>query len=110
MQIIYEDGSKEPNLSNVNQKEISTIEDLFKSDPTMTTSCLFRNKLFGVFPKWFFNLSFGDWPLTILNAEHGKIMYINEVMGVYRVHKGRGNFYFWSKKKVDSYYNDDRVS
>lgn len=92
MQIIYEDDSKKPHLSNVDQKEVSTIEDLFKSDPTMTASCLFRNKLFGVFPKWFFNLSFGDWALTILNAEHGKIMYIDEVMGVYRVHKGGVTF------------------
>ncbi len=88
MQTIYEDGSKEPSLSNLEQKEVSTIEDLFKGNFIYTASCLFRNKLFGEFPEWYFTLPFGDDSLHILNAEHGKIMFINEVMGVYRIHRG----------------------
>ena len=99
MQIIYEDGSKEPKLYNVNQKEISTIEDLFRDDFIHTASCLFRNKLIGEFPGWFYNLPFGSWPLHISNAKHGKIMYLNEVMGVYRIHRGG----VWSGKTVFSH-------
>lgn len=30
----------------------------------------------------------GDWPLTMLNARNGKIRYMPDVMGVYRVHEG----------------------
>ena len=29
-----------------------------------------------------------DWPLHIFNAQHGKIRYLNEIMGVYRIHSG----------------------
>ena len=98
MQVIYEDDIKEPHhLFSTNQKEVITIEDCFKSIPINTVSCcLFRNKLFGEFPKWYFKLPGYDMALHILNAEHGKIMYLNEVMGVYRVHRGG----VWSGKVV----------
>jgi fructose-1,6-bisphosphatase len=31
-----------------------------------------------------------DWPLHVLNAEHGNIGYIDRVMSVYRIHQGGG--------------------
>src|SRR6266478_5740735 len=40
------------------------------------------------FPDWFYNLPYGDWPLYILCAQHGKIGYIDEIFGVYRIHSG----------------------
>jgi tetratricopeptide (TPR) repeat protein len=33
-------------------------------------------------------LKMGDWPFHILHAQHGNICYINEVMGVHRIHQG----------------------
>jgi hypothetical protein len=37
-----------------------------------------------------------DWPLHILNAQHGDIGYIDEVMAVHRVHRGG----VWSARSV----------
>jgi glycosyltransferase involved in cell wall biosynthesis len=87
--IIHEDGSREPRrYCRVDQKEIPTLEDLLVINFIPTCSVMFRRGLVGNFPDWFYTLKMGDWPLHILNAQHGKIGYINEVMGVYRVHSG----------------------
>src|SRR5260370_16167216 len=52
-----------------------------------------RKDVHGGFPEWFHNLLWGDWPLYLLCAQHGKIGYIDEILGVYRIHcQG-----FWSK-------------
>jgi hypothetical protein len=53
---------------------------------------MFRNKLFGRPPAWLFDLAMGDWPLHLLNAQHGDIGMLDEMMAVYRVH-GKG---IWS--------------
>lgn len=86
--VVHENGSQEPHLwTRMNQREITTLEDLWMGNYIATCSTMFRRGLFGEFPAWyesFFPIT--DWPLHILNAEHGKIGYINEVMGVYRYH------------------------
>ena len=51
-------------------------------------SPMFRQGLLDEFPNWYNTTFFGDWSLYILYAERGKIGYINEVMGAYRVHSG----------------------
>ena len=83
-----------------NFKKISSLEDLLHGNFIPTCSTLFRNHLFSEFPEWYLKIRMGDWPLHILNAQFGKIGYINEVMGCYRKHKGSN----WSSKKlVDQY-------
>ncbi|MFN2532379.1 MAG: glycosyltransferase [Pyrinomonadaceae bacterium] len=74
------------------QKQVTTIDDLLGGNYLPTSSVVFRNQLFGDLPEWFYDAMMGDWMLHILNAQHGKIRYLNEVMGVYRVH-GTG---FWT--------------
>ena len=69
-----------------NQKEISTLADLLKSNFIPSCSVVFRNGLVPSIPEWFYQLSQGDYPLHVLNAEHGDIGYLNEVMAAYRVH------------------------
>lgn len=87
--VFYENGSRKPrNYCRADQQEISTLEDLLVSDFIPTCSVMFRRGLFSEFPDWYYTLPMGDWPLLILNAQYGKIGYINEVMGVYRVHEG----------------------
>ena len=49
---------------------------------------MFRNNGIKTFPDFFYQTGTGDWVLHILNAQHGKIGFINEVMGVYRIHEG----------------------
>jgi hypothetical protein len=39
-------------------------------------------------PEGFADIRFGDWALYLLLAEHGPIVYLDEVLGVYRVHPG----------------------
>lgn len=85
----YEDRTRESHsYCPANQKEISTLEDLLVENFIPTCSVMFRRGLFDEFPDCFNTLKMGDWPLHILNAQHGKIGYINEVMGAYRVHRG----------------------
>jgi glycosyltransferase involved in cell wall biosynthesis len=65
------------------------IEDLLGGNFMHTCSVMFRSGLFGDFPRWYFKCPMGDWPLHILNAQHGRIGYLDEVMAVYRKH-GKG--------------------
>ncbi len=55
---------------------------------------MFRGGLLPELPDWFGNLSLGDWPLFILLAQFGRIGFINEMMGVYRMHE----FSAWFKR------------
>jgi glycosyltransferase involved in cell wall biosynthesis len=83
----FDDGISAPRPFNpAGQKTISTLEDILPGNFLATCSVMFRQGLFKKFPEWFFTLPFGDWPLHILNAQHGKIGYIDEIMSVYRVH------------------------
>jgi glycosyltransferase involved in cell wall biosynthesis len=87
MQIIYEDEPHRNRLSNINQQEITTIENLAYGNYIYTASCVFRKYLSEI-PDWFYQCPVGDYPLHLLNAQYGKIKFIDEVMGIYRVHKG----------------------
>ena len=71
-----------------------TLDDLLEQNVIPTCSVMFRNHLFDSFPAWYLQAPAGDWPLHVLNAEHGDIGYIDEVMAVYRVHAGG----VWSPK------------
>ena len=68
------------------EKGTYAIDDLLRGNFIAACSVMFRNHLFKVFPDWFFALSVGDWPLHIMNAQHGKIGYIPELMANYRIH------------------------
>ena len=65
-----------------------TVRDLFRGNLIPTCSVMFRNSLFEDFPSWFYSTPSGDWSLHVLNALHGDIGYIDEVMAVYRLHSG----------------------
>jgi glycosyltransferase involved in cell wall biosynthesis len=88
VRVIYQDGSRPPrDYSPPHQKEISTIRDLLISNFVPTCSTMFRRDK-AEYPDWLFSLKMGDWPFHILNARHGKIGYIGQVMAVYRIHAG----------------------
>jgi glycosyltransferase involved in cell wall biosynthesis len=94
----YEDGSVEPHpfhtpeprqyLSRVMPRPVSTLADVVRGNFIQTCSVMFRRGLFDAFPSWFTDLAVADWPLHVLNAEHGDIGYIDADMAVYRVHAG----------------------
>ena len=88
VKIVYDDNSQEPKLSNENLKEVLDFEDLALKNHIYTPSCVFRNGLFKEFPEWFHQSPIGDWILHLLNAQHGKVKFLTDVMAVYRVHQG----------------------
>jgi hypothetical protein len=76
--VIHDDGSKEPWLWNpADQPKITTLKDILLDNYIVTSSTMFRKGMFDHFPAWydsFFPIT--DWALHILNAEHGKIVYM----------------------------------
>ena len=89
-QAFNEDNKQEQwNWTSSEQKEFSTLQDLWRGNFIATCSTMFRNHLIEKIPDWynsFFPIT--DWPLYILLAEHGQIGYINETLGAYRLHAG----------------------
>ena len=53
-----------------------------------TCTVMFRRGLFAEFPEWFFRLPAGDFPLHVLNAEHGAFGFLDRVTAAYRIHPG----------------------
>ncbi len=89
IKVIYEDESHEPHTHcPTDQKEISGLEDILKSNFIPTCSVMFRRGVVRELPDWYYLVRMGDWPLHLMNAKKGKIGYIDQVMGVYRVHSG----------------------
>jgi glycosyltransferase involved in cell wall biosynthesis len=98
MKVIYDDG-RETHLSNPpDQKEVTTIEDLADGNYIYTGSCVFRNGLIKEFPGWYNSSPVGDYVLHMLNAQHGRIKFLPDIMGVYRVHKGG----LWGNKNYET--------
>ncbi len=86
---VYKDGDRESHSVFLNdRKEFYTVEDLFRLNFIPTPSTMFRNGLVPKIPDWCSLLPMGDWTLHILNALHGNIGYINEVMAVHLNHGG----------------------
>jgi glycosyltransferase involved in cell wall biosynthesis len=75
-------------------RRISVLEDLLIKNYIQFCSVVFRNGLLKELPEWFNLLNFGDWPLFVLIAQHGKIGYIDYTMAAYRIHSGG----IWSAK------------
>jgi len=97
VKVAYEDQHQEPwYFCPPDQKETSTIEDLLDRNFIATASTVFRRERLGELPSWYRKLKIGDWPLHILNAQNGKVGYIDEVMSVYRIHHAG----FWSKQSA----------
>jgi predicted O-linked N-acetylglucosamine transferase (SPINDLY family)/GT2 family glycosyltransferase len=96
--VFWQDNSRSPVIFLHNQPKTSTIENLLINNFISTPSVMYRAGLVQQFPNWFYEQSMGDWTFHILNAQHGKIGYIDEVMATYRVHaKG-----VWSSKSRES--------
>jgi glycosyltransferase involved in cell wall biosynthesis len=86
----YQDGSK-PDFNYVRADQAETMEfaDLLVENVIPTCSVMYRRSaMFLPPPDWVYGLKMADYPLHALTAQHGKIAYINEVMGVYRIHPG----------------------
>jgi glycosyltransferase involved in cell wall biosynthesis len=70
---------------NLTTKTVSSFADLVNGNFIHTPTVVYRNHLFGEYPKQFLKYKFGDWPLHLLNAEKGDIYFIPEELAVYRI-------------------------
>ncbi|HVW28560.1 MAG TPA: glycosyltransferase [Polyangiaceae bacterium] len=87
--VVTEDGSTPPYRTPAKpQSGVATILDLIDGISMATCSIVVKNGLLPPPPDWFYTLKMCDLPLSIMQAEHGDIGYIDEVLGVYRVHDG----------------------
>lgn len=88
-QVTYEGAQKPDHLCHEKPLQpFFTQEEILAKFFIPTCSTMFRNRLFDGFPEWFATLPMGDWPLHVLNAEHGSFGYLDQVMASYRVHDG----------------------
>ncbi len=88
IQVFFEHNTKKAGMYNGQcPKEISTLEDLWADNFIASCSVMLRKGLIDEFPEWYGAAIFGDWPLYMLHAQHGKIAYLNDIMGAYRIHQ-----------------------
>jgi glycosyltransferase involved in cell wall biosynthesis len=87
--LLFEDGSRHPELLNAGRERVARLEDLLGAwNPVATSSVLYRNRSVEAFPQWLFEVTAVDWALNILNARHGDIAFIDRPMSAYRLHSG----------------------
>jgi glycosyltransferase involved in cell wall biosynthesis len=65
-----------------------TIEDLLRQNFIMTCSAVLRRDVMASLPPPFSKIKAGDWPRYVLAAKNGKIELMDDVMAVYRLHRG----------------------
>ena len=85
--VFWEDEHRDPAIFLHNQSKISTLDNLLTRNFISTPSVMYRGGLIKNFPNWYYEQGMGDWTFHILNAQYGKIGYIDEVMSAYRVHE-----------------------
>lgn len=83
-------------------RPVYSLADLCRGNFIATCSVLFRNGLYAPLPDWYATIPAGDWPLHVLNARHGDIGYLNEIMGVHRIHRGG----VWSARQAAQRLDD----
>jgi glycosyltransferase involved in cell wall biosynthesis len=94
---ILRDNVKIGKYSNL-LKDTLTTEDFFDRHIVASCSMLFRNII--VFPSWTYRISSGDKLIIFLLSLKGKIKFINETSGVYRLHAGGIHNSHYGIKKV----------
>jgi glycosyltransferase involved in cell wall biosynthesis len=82
----YESGGK-PSLlyCDFNNSQAISLVELSRYNPIPTCSVVFLNKYIQNLPDWYFEMKVADWPLHLINAQHGNFWYIPHVMGVHRL-------------------------
>lgn len=67
-------------------KDTYTVNELCKGDFVSTPTCMVRNHLIDTIPEWLFEFNGCDWTFDIVNAEYGKIKFMDEILAAYRIH------------------------
>lgn len=100
MKILNESNPSAIEFTNSkDQKSVSSILDLASKGNFMFTASVVFKKPKDGFPNWLTDLPIGDYAIHLFNAQFGKIKFLDQVMGVYRIHAG-GVWGSFSKEKL----------
>jgi hypothetical protein len=87
--IQLDDETPSEELKIRKRKPVYTLCDYLDNDVEISTcSTFYRRALLGAFPPWFRQVGMLDVPIRALLAQKGDIGFLDEVMGVYRIHAG----------------------
>ncbi len=75
-------------------EETTSIENLLEGNYIHTPSIVFRNNF--IIPNWLSTTPIGDWPLYIIASQGKKIKKLQDLMAVYRMHRGG----IWSGNEI----------
>ena len=84
--IVYESGNAPVLFPDDDYTRNCSFSDLLDHNFIATATVMFRQGLYDSFPDVFLQLPHQDWPLHLLNAEHGMIGYLDRTMAVFRKH------------------------
>ena len=73
-------------MHRLSHKTEFTLEEFLQSNPIPTCTTLYRNGLFDEFPLQFYESPYADWIVHLLNARHGRILYLSDITSNYRYH------------------------
>lgn len=101
--VVHEGTRIEPYEFNPgHQKRFTGVEDLLDANYIATCSAMYRAGVVTAFPDDLMNLVASDWAFHLLHAERGRIGYLPETLGVYRV-QGTGSWIRLSHgKKIEN--------
>ncbi|HEX9014349.1 MAG TPA: glycosyltransferase [Anaerolineaceae bacterium] len=89
VQVVEGQSSTRPDLyCPDDQPAVTGFADLLNRNTIPTCSIVFRRAAVPSMPAWTKSLPMLDWALLALLARQGKIGYLPEVMGAYRIHAG----------------------
>jgi glycosyltransferase involved in cell wall biosynthesis len=83
--VVWNSNTGKKVVSDYGDKVI-THKDLALGAYISTLSVVFRNVLTDI-PEWFFSVFAGDYSLFLLVTKYGKVKFLPDVMGVYRIHE-----------------------
>jgi glycosyltransferase involved in cell wall biosynthesis len=87
--VVYDDSSKSSHrLIGDDHVRLREVDELFAGNFVPSCAPLFRREALLPLPSWYQELPSGDWSLYLTAGKHGKLGYLPDVMGVYRVHAG----------------------
>jgi len=85
---VFSDHPEWPPSASPVQKESGTLRDILRWNYLLTCTVMYRAGLVTGIPTPFKRLRHGDMPLWVLLAQRGRVGFINEIMGAYRLHRG----------------------
>ncbi|MEN6611923.1 MAG: glycosyltransferase [Armatimonadota bacterium] len=93
-------------LYGVTARDVMTLDDLLVYNFLGTCTVVFRNGFLDEIPSWFYDIGVGDWSVHILNAMHGDIRRVDEIMADHRIHPGGVHGPLSARKKYISGMSD----